>query len=110
MLKIYHNPRCSHSRQALQLLRAAGLQAEIIEYAKVGLKREEIEMILAKSALNIRDLLRQKEALVRQHSHEDDAFLMALLLREPQLLQRPIVMNDERAILARPPEKVLDLI
>lgn len=106
---IYHNPRCSKSRQALKLLRLRGIEPHIIEYLKTPPDLKTLRSL----GLPARELLRDNEdeyvALNLRDTGKTDAELFAAIVQHPLLLQRPIVVHGSHAIVARPPEKVNDL-
>lgn len=113
-ITIYHNPRCSKSREALQLLRAHHKEPVVIEYLKNPLSEKEITQLLVLLALSPRDLLRKNEELYKtlelDNPKLNDKALIAILAKHPILIERPIVVINNKAIVARPPEKVLELI
>jgi arsenate reductase len=111
-VRIYHNPRCSKSRATLALLEERGLKPEIIEYLKNRPQADEIKMLLSKLNLGAADILRTGEAAFRESGLSPDApddELIALIAREPVVLQRPIVVVGDAARIGRPPESVLEL-
>jgi len=107
---IYHNPRCSKSRKALELLQQHGLTPVVIEYLKAPLDVETLRAF----GLPPREILREEEdeyaALNLADPGKTDAELFAAIVQHPILLQRPIVIVGNRAVVARPPERVNDLI
>ncbi|MDJ0656208.1 MAG: arsenate reductase (glutaredoxin) [Xanthomonadales bacterium] len=111
---IYHNPRCSKSRQTLQLIEQAGIQPEIIQYLKTPLESRELKKILKLLGMSPRELMRKKEApykelgLDRPEVSEKD--LLQAIVDHPILLERPIVIAGEQAVIGRPPENVLPLL
>ena len=111
---IYHNPRCSKSRQALQLLRDRGVEPEIVEYLKTPPSADEIDMVLAKLGLEPRAVMRAKEAAYREAGMGDESLprraLIGLMAANPIVIERPIVVNGDRAALGRPPENVLSVL
>ncbi len=111
---ILHNPRCSKSRQALQLLKDRGVEPEIVEYLKSPPDVAELGRILDLLGLAPRDLMRRKEAAYRELSLADPALgredLIAAMTEHPILIERPIVLADGKAALGRPPERVLDIL
>jgi len=113
-IKIYHNPRCSKSRQTLQLLNEQNAETEIIEYLKTPPSRAELESILKMLALEPRELMRKKEkeykAAGLDNPDLDRDALIQGMLDNPKLIERPIVIKDNKAIIGRPPELVLDLV
>lgn len=113
-ISIFHNPRCSKSRQTLQLLNDNGVEPEIIEYLKVGVSTATIEGLMAKLNLTPREFMRVKEVEYKEqglgNSEVTDADLIAAIIATPKLLERPIVVNGNKAAIGRPPENVLDII
>ncbi|MGO1119287.1 arsenate reductase (glutaredoxin) [Rhodovibrionaceae bacterium A322] len=113
-LSIYHNPRCSKSRQTLQLLQDKGLQPEIVEYLKSGPDAPTLESILEKLGLEPRGLMRKGEAVYKELNLADDSLsreaLIQAMVDNPILIERPIVLNGDKAALGRPPEQVLDIL
>lgn len=112
--KIYHNPRCSKSRQTLSLLEQAGIQAEIVLYLEATPSSTELADLVSKLGISARGLLRKGEeeyktcGLSNPDLSEQD--LLQAMSQHPRLIERPIVVADDRAVLGRPPENVLDLI
>lgn len=111
-MKIYHNPRCSKSRQALALLQDNHVECEIIEYLKEPPSLDELRDILAKLNLRPKDIVRTKEATFKelQLDLQDDEALLSAMVQYPVIIERPIVVNDTQAVIGRPPENVLSLI
>jgi arsenate reductase len=113
-ITIYHNPRCSKSRQTLQLLRDRGIDPIIVEYHKQPLSPAQIKHLLAILAMSPRELLRKKEAeytaLNLANPKLSEGALIKAMAEHPQLMERPIVVAGERAALGRPPEKVLEIL
>jgi len=113
-ITIYHNPRCSKSRETLQLLRDRGIDPTIVEYIKQPLSPAQIKGLLAMLKKNPRELLRKKEAeyaalnLANPKLSEGD--LIKAMAEHPQLMERPIVVVGKRAALGRPPESVLEIL
>ena len=111
---IYHNPRCSKSRQALQLLRDQGIEPEIVEYLKTPPTADELDAVLAKLGLEPRAVMRAKEAAYREAGMADKGLsrraLIDLMAANPIVIERPIVVNGARAALGRPPENVLSIL
>jgi arsenate reductase len=111
---IYHNPRCSKSRQTLQLLRDQGVEPVIVEYLKHPLSEARIKQLLKMLDIEPRELLRKSEAEYRQLRLDDPkinpASLVKAMAAHPQLIERPIVVSGRRAALGRPPERVLEII
>lgn len=111
-LTIYHNPRCSKSRQTLALIEEAGAEVEIVEYLKTPLSAEQI--IALKTALNVDiiDMMRTKEAEFKAQDLKgaDDQTLINAMVNTPKLIERPIVVKDDKAVIGRPPENVQTLL
>ena len=111
---IYHNPRCSKSRQTLQLLQGRGIEPEIVEYLKTPPSPEQLDAVLAKLGIEPRALMRTKEAAYREAGMADQELsrraLIDLMVANPIVIERPIVVNGARAALGRPPESVLSIL
>ena len=111
---IYHNPRCSKSRQALQLLRERGVEPVIVEYLKTPPGAREIDDLLQKLGMEPRALMRAKEAAYREAGMADESLsrraLIDLMAQNPIVIERPIVVSGARAALGRPPENVLTVL
>jgi len=111
---IYHNPRCSKSRQGLALLRENGVEPEIVEYLKDPPSTDELEAILRKLSMEPRELMRRKEPEYKDLGLANEGLsrgrLIAAMVEHPRLIERPIVVAGDRAVLGRPTEKVLELI
>lgn len=115
MLTIYHNPRCSKSRQTLAIIREHGVEPAIVHYLEDMPDAGRLLELSRLLRVGIADLLRRNEADYREAGplpEEDDAALAEWLSRHPKVLQRPIVVDTAsgRAVIGRPPENVLDLI
>lgn len=112
-MKIYHNPRCAKSRQTLNIIKEAGQEPEIIEYLKTPITEEELTDIFQKLNLPIEYLIRKGEEVYKTEykgkSLSDEEWIRALV-EHPRMLERPIVINEEKAILGRPPENVNQLL
>ena len=111
---IYHNPRCSKSRQTLQLLEDNGVKPDIVMYLEATPSAQEINGLLKKLGITARELLRKGEDDYKQNNLSDsslsDAELVAAMVSFPKLIERPIVVMGAIAVLGRPPENVLELI
>jgi len=111
---IYHNPRCSKSRQALELLKERGFQPEIVEYLKTSPDRETLERLLKLLHIKPRELLRKNEPEYKQAGLDDAALsdedLISALIQYPILLERPIVVSGAKAVIGRPPERVFEIL
>lgn len=112
-MKIYHNPRCSKSRETLKLIEEKGIQPEIIQYLKTPPTAEELREILDKLKISAEDLLRKKEAIFKEKYKEktlsEEEWIQAMV-ENPKLIERPIVITENKAIIGRPPEKVLEIL
>jgi len=114
MVTIYHNPRCSKSRQTLALLEEKGVQPRIVEYLETPPSASTLKQLIKKLGITPRELLRTGEAAYKENNLKDpslsDTQLIAAMVEHPKLIQRPIVVNGERAALGRPPEDVLKIL
>ncbi len=115
-LTIYHNPRCSKSRKTLELIQGAGVSPNIIDYLSEPPSAARILQLVDLLGLTVQQLLRRNEAdfkdAVDLPDLNDNAALAAWIAEHPQVLERPIVVDDEanRAVVGRPPENVQDLL
>lgn len=111
---IYHNPRCGKSRQTLALLREKGIEPEIVEYLKTPPGAAELDEILNKLDMAPRELMRRKEKPYAERGLADQGLdreaLIAAMVVEPILIERPIVLANGKAALGRSPENVLDIL
>lgn len=114
VVRIYHNPSCSKSRATLELLRARGIEPEIIEYLKTPPTKAELEAILAGLGFAPRELMRRNEPEYRDHGLKDDSLtrqeLIRAMVEHPRLIERPIVVSDGKVAIGRPPEAVLEVL
>ena len=112
-ITIYHNPRCSKSRNAKALLEGAGVEPQVVEYLKEGPSRTEIEHLMV--LLGITDprlMMRVRDDAFRDLALADatDDELIDAMAAHPILIERPIVINGNRALIARPPERISELL
>ncbi len=111
---LYHNPRCSKSRQTLALLEENGVSPEIVLYLDTPPGAAELKVLLGKLGIDARALLRKGEEAYKSEGLADaslsDDELVAAMMAHPKLIERPIVVKGDRAVLGRPPENVLDLL
>jgi arsenate reductase (glutaredoxin) len=109
-LTIYHNPRCSKSRKALEILRNQGLEPIVIEYLKEPLNYEQL--ITLRAHFLLKDLIRTNEPRFNELalSLDDEKSILKAMVNEPKLMQRPIVTYKGKAVIGRPPEKILELL
>jgi arsenate reductase len=113
-ITIYHNPRCSKSRQTLALIEEQGVTPEVVLYLESPPSAAELEALLGKLGIPARQLLRKGEDDYKALGLADDALdedaLVQAMVGHPKLIERPIVVKGERAVLGRPPENVLELL
>jgi len=112
-LTILHNPRCSKSREALKILEENGINTEIVKYLDTPPSEEEIKNILKMLGISARELMRTKEDIYKELQLKDvtnEDILIKAIAENPRLIERPIVIKNGRAVIGRPPEKVLELI
>ncbi len=113
-VKIYHNPRCSKSRQTLALIKEKGVEPEIVEYLKNPPSAETLTALLSQLGLEPRQLIRRGEAIYKELKLNDTALsddaLITAMVENPILIERPIVSSGSKAALGRPPEAVLDIL
>jgi len=111
---IYHNPNCSKSRQTLELLHDQGLEPEIILYLESPPGKSTLQNLLRMLNMSVRDIMRSSEKAYEEQdlSREslDDDSLITAIIKTPRLLQRPIVVYKDRAVVGRPPENVLAIL
>ncbi len=111
---IYHNPRCSKSRQTLQLLEEKGITPEVVKYLDTPPDKQQLTEILDMLGLEPRELMRTKEKLYKELGLNDDSLsreaLIEAMVNNPILIERPIVITGGKAALGRPPEQVLDIL
>ena len=112
MISIYHNPRCSKSRQALALLEEKGINPEIILYLEDKPTKEELKDVLQKLGVSADQLLRKNEADYKAHMKgiTDEDELIELMRAYPKVIERPIIIKGDKAVIGRPPEALLDLL
>ena len=111
---IYHNPRCSKSRQTLEILNEHDVDTEIVLYLENPPSSEEIASILDKLGLSSRDIIRKGEEEYKLLNLKDQGLteneLINYMSENPKLIERPIVVKDDKAVIGRPPENVLSII
>jgi arsenate reductase (glutaredoxin) len=109
---IYHNPKCGTSRGVLEIIRSKGIEPKIVEYLKTPLTRAEIQSLVKKMGVPVRDIVRAKEALYAELKLEgaSDAELLDAMAAHPILLNRPIVVTPKGIKLCRPSEQVRELL
>ncbi|MFC1311105.1 MAG: arsenate reductase (glutaredoxin) [gamma proteobacterium symbiont of Clathrolucina costata] len=113
-VEIYHNPRCSKSRQTLQLLQDQGIDPDVVEYLKTPPDKATLEQILDMLGLEPRELMRTKEKEYKALQLDNPSLsrdqLIDAMIANPKLIERPIVIQNGKAAIGRPPEKVLDIL
>ncbi|MDO9208544.1 MAG: arsenate reductase (glutaredoxin) [Sulfuricurvum sp.] len=111
MTTIWHNPKCSKSREALALLSEKNGEVEVVKYLETTPSRDEIVALLAKLGISARGLMRTKEDLYKElevAKIEDENGLIDVLVEHPKLIERPILIEGNRAVIGRPVEKVIE--
>lgn len=107
---IWHNPKCGTSRKTLAILQESGADVTVFEYLKETLSREELTRLYAKAGLTPREGLRAREPGAEALADADDDAIIDAMLRDPVLIQRPLVETEKGVVLARPQEKVLEIL
>ena len=112
-MKIYHNPRCTTSRKALALLEEKKQEVEVVEYLKEIPKTKDLELLLQQLNVNVKDIIRTNEQVYKEkfkNKKFTDKEWLKILQEFPKLIQRPIVVKGNKAVIGRPIENILDLI
>ena len=111
---IYHNPRCSKSRQTLALLEENNVTPQVVEYLKTPLTAVELKELVNKLNVSVRDIIRHKESEFKDNGLDNQELseeqIYEILAQVPKLVERPIVVSGEKAVIGRPPENVLSLL
>ena len=111
---IYHNPRCSKSRATMEFLEEKGIEAEVIKYMDSPPDAEGLKALLGMLGMTPREIMRKHETVFKEAGLDDPTFsddeLIEAMTQCPSLIERPIVVNNGKAVLARPPETVLDIL
>ena len=113
MIKIYHNPRCRKSREGLQILENSGKEFEIIKYLEDIHSEEELAKIIKKLNINPIQLVRKNEKVWKENFKGKDLSdheIVKAMIENPKLIERPIVINNNKAVIGRPPETILEYI
>lgn len=114
MTTIYHNPRCSKSRASLEMLEAKGITPTIVKYLETPPSTEELTNVLHKLGLKAEQIVRKGEAIYKEMGLADKTLSneewISLLVENPQLIERPIVVNGEKAAVGRPIEAVINIL
>lgn len=112
-LTIWHNPKCSKSRQALEILNEKSVDADVVKYLENTPSKEEIKDVLAKLNISARELMRTKEDIYKElglKDETDEEKLIDAMVENPKLIERPVVITDKKAVIGRPPEKILEVL
>jgi len=112
-ITIWHNPRCSKSREALNLIESRGVEATVVKYLETEPNAAQIRELLEKLGIGARELMRTKEDVYKAlnlKAVEDEEALIAAMVEHPKLIERPIVISGTRAVIGRPPQKILELL
>ena len=113
MIKIYHNPRCSKSRQGLEILTKSSKPFEVIKYLDDNLSSEDLKEIINLLDIKPIDLVRKNEAIWKSDFKEktlSDNQIIDAMVKNPKLIERPIIINEKKAIIGRPPEIILNIL
>ena len=113
MITIYHNPRCSKSRQGLQLLKDENADFEVVTYLENVPSKSELKTIISKLGINPIDLVRTNEVIWKENYKDkvlSDAEIISAMVEHPKLIERPIVINGDVAVIGRPLENILNII
>lgn len=112
-MKIYHNPRCSKSRQGLAILEDSKLTFETIKYLDTPISKEELTNIIKLLGISPIDLVRKNEAVWKENfkgKKLSDSEIITAMVKNPKLIERPIVINNEKAVIGRPPELIKSIL
>ncbi len=110
---IWHNPRCSKSRNAVTLLEEKGIEAEVVKYLDTPPSKEELKEVLKMLGISARELMRTKEAIYKElnlKEETDEDKLIEAMVENPKLIERPVVIKDGKAAIGRPIENIIDLL
>lgn len=113
MIQIYHNPRCTKSRETLALIQEKGNEVEIIQYLKEIPSKDDLRLILSKLNIKPEQLLRKSEAIFKEKFkglEMNDEEWLEIMIQYPKLIERPIVINGNKARIGRPPERILEIL
>jgi arsenate reductase len=112
-ITLWHNPRCSKSRNAAALLEEKGVEAEVVKYLYTPPTKEEIKELLKMLGISARELMRTKESIYKElglKDVEDEEKLIEAMAENPKLIERPIVIKDGKAVIGRPIENIIELL
>jgi arsenate reductase len=113
MIKIYHNPRCQKSREGLAFLKATGKEFEIVKYLDNNISEKELKGIIFKLGIKPIDLIRKNESIWKSDFKDkklSDAEIVKAMIDHPKLIERPIIVNNEQAVIGRPSKKIKTII
>ncbi|MDG4715582.1 arsenate reductase (glutaredoxin) [Winogradskyella marincola] len=113
MITIYHNPRCSKSREGLALLEDSGKKIEVVKYLEDLINEDELKAIISKLEIKPIDLIRKNEAIWKSDykgKKLTDQQIIKAMIEHPKLIERPIIVNNDKAVIGRPKELILDII
>lgn len=113
MITIYHNPRCSKSRQGLSILEESGKAFDVVKYLEDQINSKELKEIISKLGIKPIDLIRKNEAIWKSDFKDktlSDQQLIDAMIKHPKLIERPIVVYGTKAVVGRPPESILEII
>jgi Arsenate reductase and related proteins, glutaredoxin family len=110
LIRVYEKPTCTTCKKLATLLRERGVEFESVEYHVTGLEEDELRDLLAKSGMTAAEALRMREDGARELADEDEDAIVAAMVERPALLQRPFVVNGDRAVMARPVERALEVL
>lgn len=113
MLQIFHNPRCRKSRETLQIIQDSGTQVQIVEYLKDVPTKTELEDVVQKLGIKPMDLIRRGESIFKEQFKDksfSDSQWIEVMVANPKLIERPIVIKGDKAVIGRPPENVMSLL
>ena len=112
-ITIWHNPRCSKSRNAVTLLEEKGIEADVVKYLDTPPTKEELVALLKMLGISARELMRTKEAIYKElnlNEETDEDKLIEAMVENPKLIERPIVIKDGKAAIGRPLENIIELL
>ena len=112
-MKILHNPRCRKSRETLQIIEDKGVKVEVVKYLEQPPSSEELKAIVTKLGCSVTDIVRKGESIYKEEfkgKEIDNEEWFTILSKNPKLIERPIVIKQNKAIVGRPPENVLELL
>ena len=112
-IEIWHNPSCSKSRQAMEILSENGVEVEVVKYLETELDEAMIKSLLLKLDIDAIDLMRTKEDIFKELKLDkigDEGVLIRAMVRFPKLIERPIIIMGNKAVIGRPPEKIIEFI